>query len=371
MIAATNRPGHPRPGAAAPGPLRPSDRRRPPRPQGPREDPRGAHARQAAGEGHRHRRARRPDAGLHRRRPVEPDQRGGAAVGAHGQARDRPGRARGGDHARDRRPREEDARDEREGAADHGLPRDGPRDRRPFPGALRPGAQDLRDLTRAGARLHDLDAPGGPLPDDARRAQGHDGDDARRPRGGGTGVLRDHHRRVQRHREGDRDGQADGDALRHVREARPARVRPRPRPAVPRPRVLHRARLLRRNRARDRRRGAADHRDGPPARARHPHRAPLRADEDLGDPRQTRDDREGGVPRAARRQERGGGVRHRRGGQARAAGGASRAGRPRRARSAADDPASGTRRRDGRAARDTTRSRRSWSRCRRSRAAFA
>ena len=42
---------HPRPGAAAPGPLRPPDRRRPSRPQGPREDPRGPHPRQAAGEG--------------------------------------------------------------------------------------------------------------------------------------------------------------------------------------------------------------------------------------------------------------------------------------------------------------------------------
>ena len=87
--------------------------------------------------------------GLHRRRPVEPDQRGGPAVGAHGQARDRPGRARGGDHARDRRSREEDARDEREGAADHRLPRDGPRARRPLPRALRPRAQDLGDLPRA------------------------------------------------------------------------------------------------------------------------------------------------------------------------------------------------------------------------------
>ena len=65
---------------------------------------------------------------------------------------------------------------------DHRLPRDGPRDRRPLPRALRPGPQDLRDLARPGARLHDLDAAGGPLPDHPRRARGHDGDDARRPR---------------------------------------------------------------------------------------------------------------------------------------------------------------------------------------------
>ena len=70
---------HPRPGAAAPRALRPPDRRRPPRPQGPREDPRGPHARQAAREGDRHRRARRPDPRLHRRRSLEPDQRGRAA----------------------------------------------------------------------------------------------------------------------------------------------------------------------------------------------------------------------------------------------------------------------------------------------------
>ncbi len=126
--------------------------------------------------------------GLHRSRSVEPDQRGRAAVRPHGQARDRPGRARGGDHARDRRPREEDARDERERAADHRLPRDGPRARRPLPRALRPRAQDLRHLPRAGARLHHLDAPGGSLPDHARRARGHDGDDARRARRRGARV---------------------------------------------------------------------------------------------------------------------------------------------------------------------------------------
>ena len=70
------------------------------------------------------------------------------------------------------------------------------------------------------------------------------------------------------------DRQADGDALRHEREARPARLRPRPRPAVPRPRVLHRARLLRRDRARDRRRGPPHRRSRAPARQGHPHRAP-------------------------------------------------------------------------------------------------
>ena len=93
---------------------------------------------------------------------------------------------------------------------------------------------------------------------------------------------------------------------------------------------------------------------GPPARARHPHRAPARPDEDLRDPRQARDDREGGVPRAARRQERGGGLRRRRGDQARAAR-AARLGRPRRARSAAHDPAPRPRRRHRGERADTTR----------------
>ena len=59
------------------------------------------------------------------------------------------------------------------------------------------------------------------------------------------------------------DGQADGHALRHEREARAARVRPRPRSALPRARVLLRARLLRRDRARDRRRDPP-HRRGRP-----------------------------------------------------------------------------------------------------------
>ena len=78
-----------------------------------------------------------------------------------------------------------------------------------------------------------------------RRADRHDGDDPGRSRRRGDRLRRDHHRRLQRPREGDRDGEADGDALRHVRAPRPARLRPRSRPALPRPRVLLRARLLR------------------------------------------------------------------------------------------------------------------------------
>ena len=108
----------------------------------------------------------------------------------------------------------------------------------------------------------------GQVPHHARGADGHDGDDARRPRRRGDRLRRDHHRRVQRPREGHGDRQADGHALRHEREARPARVRPRPRPAVPRPRVLLRAGLLRRDRARDRRRDPPHRRGRAPGRPR-------------------------------------------------------------------------------------------------------
>ena len=78
---------------------------------------------------------------------------------------------------------------------------------------------------------------------------GHDGDDAGWPRRRGDLLRRDHDRSVERHREGDRHRQADGDAVRDVGQARPAGVRPRSRPAVPRTGVQLRARLLRRDRA--------------------------------------------------------------------------------------------------------------------------
>ena len=58
------------------------------------------------------------------------------------------------------------------------------------------------------------------------RAPGGDRDDARRPRGGGARLRRGHDRRRERHREDHRHRQADGDALRDEREARPARPRP-------------------------------------------------------------------------------------------------------------------------------------------------
>ena len=187
-------PRHPRSGAPAPGPLRPPDRRRPPRPQGPPRHPRGALEGQAARQGARPRRARRPDARLHRRRPRERDQRVGPARGAPRREDDRPERARGRDHARDRRPREEVAPVLGEGAEDHRLPRDGPRARRLLPRGHRRRPQDLDRQPRPGARLHDLASERGPLPDDQGHADGPDGDDARRPRRRGARLPRGHDR---------------------------------------------------------------------------------------------------------------------------------------------------------------------------------
>ena len=66
------------------------------------------------------------------------------------QARDHDARARGGDHARDRRPGEEEPGDVREGAAGHRLPRARPRDRR-APAARTP-TRSTRSRSSAAAR---------------------------------------------------------------------------------------------------------------------------------------------------------------------------------------------------------------------------
>ena len=125
-----------------------------------------------------------------------------------------------------------------------------------------PDPQDHDRLARPGARAHDLAADRGSLPDDQAGADGADRDDARRARGRGARLPRGHDGRRERPRAGHAHGEADGHALRHEREARPARARPQPRPAVPRPRDGPRARLLGRDRARDRRRDPPHHRGG-------------------------------------------------------------------------------------------------------------
>ena len=111
-------------------------------------------------------------------------------------------RARRGDRPRHRRPAAQHAADEREGEADHGLPRGRPRPGRRGAARHRPGAQDHDPAARPGAGLHDGAARRGQvLPDplgDARQARLH----ARRPGGRGDGLPRPDHRRRQRHREG-------------------------------------------------------------------------------------------------------------------------------------------------------------------------
>jgi cell division protease FtsH len=62
-------------------------------------------------------------------------------------------------------PGEEDADLHRGGAEDHGVPRARARDRGPLPRPGHRGAQDLDRRPRPGARLHDLAAARGPLPD--------------------------------------------------------------------------------------------------------------------------------------------------------------------------------------------------------------
>ena len=117
--------------------------------------------------------------------------------------------------------------------------------------------------------------------------------------------------------------------------------------AVPRPRVLLRARLLRRDRARDRRRDPPHRRVRPPAGQGHPHRAPRDAHHDLRDPAQARDDRARPVRGAAVRQDRARGLRrgrdhHRRHPRAPRASGLPGRARP---RDASPAPASRPRRR--------------------------
>ena len=63
--------------------------------------------------------------------------------------------ARRGDRPRDRRSAAAYAPDEREGEADHGLPRGRPRPGRRGAARQRPGAQDHDPAARPGARLHD------------------------------------------------------------------------------------------------------------------------------------------------------------------------------------------------------------------------
>ena len=121
--------------------------------------------------------------------------------------------------------------------------------------------------------------------------------------------------------------------------------------AVPGPRVLVRAGLLRRDRARDRRRDPPHRRGRAPVGQGHPGRAPRAAHDDLRAPAQARDDRARAVRGAARGQDRGRGLRLRGPAAARhaRAAGASRRGRPGPAPPAPASRPGRRRRRDARA----------------------
>ncbi len=81
-------------------------------------------------------------------------------------------------------------------------------------------------ISRGQALGYTISLPdGGQVPDHPGRAHRHDGDDPGRPRGRGDHLQRDHDRGLERPREGHRDRQADGDAVRHVGAPRSPRVR--------------------------------------------------------------------------------------------------------------------------------------------------
>ena len=170
--------------------------------------------------------ARATHPGVHRCRPRERDQRGGAARSPPFEEGDLHDRGRGGSRPRDGRTRAEVTRDGRGGAPVDRLSRGRSRHGRAHPSQHRRGAQDHRDPARARAGLHAHAPRAGQVPDDARadaRRAGHaDGRPCRRGDRGG----RCDHRRGQRHRAGDEGRAADGDRVRHVGHDRPSDARP-------------------------------------------------------------------------------------------------------------------------------------------------
>jgi cell division protease FtsH len=108
-------------------------------------------------------------------------------------------------------------------------------------------------------------------------------------------LPRGHDGRRERPREGHAHLQADDHALRDEREARAARAGAEPRYALPRARDVERARLLRGDRTRDRRRDPARDRGSARPRDHRAQRAHGRAPQPLGDPDRARDDRQGPV----------------------------------------------------------------------------
>ncbi len=196
LMAATNRPDILDPALLASRPVRPPGRDRPSRPRGPQGDPEGARSRQAVRLDGRPGGARATHPGVHRRRPRERHQRGGAARGPPLEEGDLHDRGRGGRRPRDGRTRAEDPRDGRGGAPADRLSRGRSRHGRARPSQHRRGAQDHRDPARPRAGLHAHAPRAGQVPDDARaaarRARHADGRPRRR---GDRGGRRDHRRR--------------------------------------------------------------------------------------------------------------------------------------------------------------------------------
>ncbi|CAA9219985.1 MAG: Cell division protein FtsH, partial [uncultured Corynebacteriales bacterium] len=300
--------GHPGPGAAAPGPVRPADRGGPAGPARPQGRADRARQGQAAGPGHRPGRHRPAHPRLHRRRPGQRDQRGGAA---HRPAERHPGPdglAGGGDRPRHRRPGAQDPGDEREGEEAHRVPRGGPRAGRLGAAQPRPGAQGDDPAARPVPRAHPGAADRGPLHADPLGDDRPAGVRAGRPGRRGARLPRADHRCQRRHQQGQRAGPLDDHRVRHEHEARCGEVRPEGLRAVPRPRLRPPAGLLRDRRHRHRQRGAPADRAGPRRGLGDPHGVPgrprrpgARADGE-GDPGQGRpgpDLRPGGQAPAA------------------------------------------------------------------------
>ncbi len=125
--------------------------------------------------------------------------------------------------------------------------------------------------------LHAVVADRRQVPGDARGDDGPARHAPRRPHGGGARLPRADHGRRQRHREGHLDRAQHDHPVRHEREARRAQVRPGERRGLPRPRHGPPARLLRRDRIDDRRRGAPAHREFARRGLGDPRRVPRRA----------------------------------------------------------------------------------------------
>jgi hypothetical protein len=152
-----------RPGAAAPGPLRPPGGGAAARHPRPRADPHGAHAQGADGARRQGRHHRARHAGLLRRRPGQPGERGGAVRRARQQAPGRHGglRARQGqDHDGRRAPLDGHARG---GAQQHRLPRVRPRGGGQAAAEDRSGAQGHHHPARPRAGRDHAAADRGPL----------------------------------------------------------------------------------------------------------------------------------------------------------------------------------------------------------------